>query len=164
MVTVAAPILAMLGVEQIVVHFFVFYYGILADITPPVARCAYATAGIANSNPFTTGNTAFRLSMGKLMVPFVFVFSPSMLIMVQNFSWSEFTLAVYGCALGIIALSAAFPDYLTDRLYVWERWLLAIAAVLLVAPEIVTTLIGTAIFLPILLRPLLRRHSGSLPA
>lgn len=161
MVTVAAPILALLGVEQIVAHFFVFYYGILADITPPVALCAYATAGVANSNPFTTGNTAFRLSMGKVMVPFVFVFSPSMLIMVQNFSLTEFTLAVYGCVLGIIALSAAFSDYLTDRLYVWERWLLALAAVLLVAPEITTTIIGTLIFLPIFLRPSWRRHGGS---
>lgn len=164
MVTVAAPILAMLGVEQIVAHFFVFYYGILADITPPVALAAYATAGIANANPFSTGNTAFRLSMGKVMVPFVFVFSPSMLIMVQNFSWSEFALAVYGCSLGIIALSAAFSDYLLDRLWWWERILLAFAAVLLVAPEINTTIVGTAIFLPILLRPLIRRHPGSAAA
>ena len=164
MVTVAAPILALLGVEQIVAHFFVFYYGILADITPPVALCAYATAGIANSNPFTTGNTAFRLSMGKVMVPFVFVFSPSMLIMVNNFSWSEFLLAVYGCILGIIALSAAFSDYLTDRLYVWERWLLALAAMLLVAPEIVTTIIGTLVFLPILLRTMFRPHRSAQPA
>ncbi|WP_216279489.1 TRAP transporter large permease subunit [Rhodobacter sp. 24-YEA-8] len=60
--------------------------------------------------------------------------------------------------------TAAFPDYLTDRLYMWERWRLAIAAVLLVAPEIVTTIIGTAIFLPIFLRPLFRRHCGRLPS
>lgn len=163
MVTVAAPILALLGVEQIVAHFFVFYYGILADITPPVALAAYATAGIANANPFTTGNTAFRLSMGKVMVPFVFVFSPSLLVMVQNFAWSEFILAVYGCALGIVALSAAFSDYLGDRLWWWERALLAVAAVLLVAPELVTTIIGTLIFLPILLRPLIRKRDP-LPA
>lgn len=155
MVTVAAPILALLGVEPIVAHFFVFYYGILADITPPVALCAYATAGIANSNPFSTGNTAFRLSMGKALVPFVFVFSPSMLIMVQNFSWSEFFLSTYGCILGITALSAAFSDYLSDRLWWWERLVLAFAAILLVAPELTTTIVGTLIFLPIALRPLI---------
>jgi len=154
MVAVTAPILALLGVEAIVAHFFVFYYGILADITPPVALCAYATAGIAGSNPFSTGNTAFRLSMGKALVPFVFVFSPSMLIMVQNFSMSEFLLATYGCILGITALSAAFSDYLSDRLWWWERALLGFAAILLVAPELTTTIVGTLIFLPIALRPL----------
>jgi len=158
MVAVAAPILALLGVEPIVAHFFVFYYGILADITPPVALCAYATAGIANSNPFSTGNTAFRLSMGKALVPFVFVFSPSMLIMVQDFSFHEFLLSTYGCVLGITALSAAFSDYLADRLWWWERILLAFAAILLVAPELTTTIVGTLIFLPIALRPLLWKH------
>lgn len=165
MVAVTAPILALLGVEAIVAHFFVFYYGILADITPPVALCAYATAGIAGSNPFTTGNTAFRLSMGKALVPFVFVFSPSMLIMVQNFSMSEFLLATYGCILGITALSAAFSDYLSDRLWWWERALLAFAAILLVAPELTTTIIGTLIFVPVALRPLLwKRDAAAEPA
>lgn len=165
MVTVAAPILALLGVEPIVAHFFVFYYGILADITPPVALCAYATAGIANSNPFTTGNTAFRLSMGKALVPFVFVFSPSMLIMVQDFSLYEFLLSTFGCVLGITALSAAFSDYLADRLWWWERVLLGFAAILLVAPELTTTIVGTLIFLPIALRPLLwKRDAAAEPA
>lgn len=158
MVTVAAPILGLLGVQPIVAHFFVFYYGILADITPPVALCAYATAGIANANPFRTGNTAFRLSMGKVMVPFVFAFSPSMLIMVQGFSLYEFILSFYGCALGIVALSAAFSDYLLDRLWWWERALLVAAALLLIAPELTTTIIGTLLFLPVLLRPFWRRR------
>ncbi|MFD2238307.1 TRAP transporter permease [Aureimonas populi] len=164
MVTVAAPILGLLGVEPLVAHFFVFYYGILADITPPVALCAYATAGIANSNPFSTGNTAFRLGMGKILVPFVFVFSPSMLIMVQDFSLNEFLLATFGCILGITALSAAFSDYLLDRLFGWERLLLAFAALLLVAPELTTTIIGTAIFIPVALRPLIwKKHEGKVP-
>jgi TRAP transporter 4TM/12TM fusion protein len=164
MVTVAAPILALLGVEPLVAHFFVFYYGILADITPPVALCAYATAGIAGANPFTAGNTAFRLGMGKALVPFVFVFSPSLLIMVQDFSLQEFALATVGCVLGITALSAAFSDYLLDRLWWWERLLLGFAAILLVAPELTTTIIGTAIFIPIAARPLFWKREGALPA
>jgi len=77
MVTVAAPTLVGLGVEPLVAHFFVFYYGVLADITPPVALAAYAAAGMAGSDPFKTGNTAFRLGLAKALVPFVFVFSPS---------------------------------------------------------------------------------------
>ena len=76
MVTVAAPALGLLGVEPIVAHFFVFYYGVLADITPPVALAAYAAASMAGADPFKTGNTAFRLGAGKALVPFVFVYAP----------------------------------------------------------------------------------------
>ena len=68
------------GCRAIVAHFFVFYYGVLADITPPVALAAYAAAGMAGADPFKTGNTAFRLGLGKALVPFVFVFSPSLLL------------------------------------------------------------------------------------
>ena len=88
MVAVAAPTLVQLGVQPIAAHFFVFYFGILADITPPVALAAYAAAGMAGSDPFKTGNTAFRLGITKLIVPFVFVFSPSLLISVQGFTLS----------------------------------------------------------------------------
>ncbi|MEM7709928.1 MAG: TRAP transporter permease [Pseudomonadota bacterium] len=84
MIAIAAPILGALGIEPIVAHFFVFYYGVLADITPPVALAAYAAAGIAGANAFKAGNTAFRLGMGKVLVPFVFVFSPSMLLVASK--------------------------------------------------------------------------------
>ena len=80
MATIAAPALGLLGVAPIVAHFFVFYYGVLADITPPVALAAYAAAGMAGADPFRTGNTAFRSGLGKVLVPFVFVFSPSLLL------------------------------------------------------------------------------------
>jgi TRAP transporter 4TM/12TM fusion protein len=90
MIAVAAPILGLLGVQPIVAHFFVFYYGVLADITPPVALAAYAAAGIANANAFRTGNTAFRLGMGKALVPFVFVFAPSLLLVTDDFNWGSF--------------------------------------------------------------------------
>ncbi|HUE47524.1 MAG TPA: TRAP transporter permease [Aestuariivirgaceae bacterium] len=155
MVTVAAPILGLLGVQPIVAHFFVFYYGILADITPPVALAAYAGAGIANANAFKAGNTAFRLGMGKVLVPFVFVFSPSMLIMVEGFTIESFLLATLGTILGITALSAAFSGWLLGPLWRTERAMLAVAAILLVAPELTTTLIGIALFAPVALRPVL---------
>ncbi len=90
MVTVAAPTLGLLGVAPIVAHFFVFYYGVLADITPPVALAAYAGASMAGADPFKTGNTAFRLALGKVLVPFVFVYGPSMLIVTQGFTWTDF--------------------------------------------------------------------------
>ena len=98
MVTIAAPALAVLGVPQLVSHFFVFYYGVLADITPPVALAAYAGASMAGADPFKTGNTAFRLGLAKALVPFVFVYSPSMLLVTKGFTWAEFWETTIGCA------------------------------------------------------------------
>ncbi|MEF2074000.1 TRAP transporter permease [Consotaella aegiceratis] len=152
MVSVAAPVLGLLGIAPLVAHFFVFYYGVLADITPPVALAAYAGAGIANANPFKAGNTAFRLGMGKALVPFVFVFAPSLLLVTDGFTWSTFFLAFFGTIVGITALSAAFAGWLAGRLYVVERWLLAAAALLLVAPELVSTSLGLGLVLLVLAR------------
>ena len=156
MIAIAAPILSALGVEPIVAHFFVFYYGVLADVTPPVALAAYAAAGIAGANAFKAGNTAFRLSMGKALVPFVFVFSPSLLLVTQGFTWPLFLLALSGAMLGITALSAAFSGYLTQPLMAWERALLAVAALLFVAPDLGTTLVAGALCLPVIVRGITR--------
>ncbi len=155
MVTVAAPTLAQLGVEPIVAHFFVFYYGVLADITPPVCIAAYAAAGMAGSDPFRTGNTAFRLGLGKALVPFVFVFSPSLLIVTKNFTWFDFSVTFFGCALGIVALSAALSRFFLVEMRAWERWLAVVAALLLIAPGLTPTLIGAALTLPIVIRHVL---------
>lgn len=152
MVAVAAPILGLLGVEPIVAHFFVFYYGVLADITPPVALAAYAASGIAGANAFRAGNTAFRLSMGKVMVPFVFVFSPSVLIVTQSFTWGDFTLAVAGMLAGIWLLSSAVSGWLFAALWRVERLVLALAAILLVAPDWMVTMLGLAIAAPVVAR------------
>ncbi len=164
MVTVAAPTLVLLGVQPIVAHFFVFYYGVLADITPPVALAAYAAAGMAGSDPFKTGNTAFRLGLGKALVPFVFVFAPSLLIMVDNFSWYEFTVAFVGCVLGITVLAAALSNYMLTKMQMWERLVCVLAAVLMIAPGIVSTSIGIAIVIPVVLRQVAARRGAAAPA
>ncbi|MEO8133309.1 MAG: TRAP transporter permease [Betaproteobacteria bacterium] len=152
MVTVAAPTLAQLGVMPLVAHFFVFYYGVLADITPPVAMAAYAAAGMAGSDPFKTGNTAFRLGLGKAIVPFVFVFSPALLIVVPGFTLYEFVVTFVGCALGIVFLSAALSKFLLVEMLMWERMLAVGAALLMIVPGLTSTLIGCALALPILVR------------
>jgi TRAP-type uncharacterized transport system fused permease subunit len=154
MVTVAAPTLVLLGVQPLVAHFFVFYYGVLADITPPVALAAYAAAGMAGSDPFKTGNTAFRLGLGKALVPFVFVFAPSMLLVTAGFTWEEFIVAFAGCVLGITFLAAALSNYFLVKMRPWERWVCGSAAFLMVAPGLVSTLIGLAMVVPVLLRHL----------
>jgi TRAP transporter 4TM/12TM fusion protein len=152
MVSVAAPALGMLGIQPIVAHFFVFYYGVLADITPPVALAAYAGASMAGADPFRTGNTAFRLALGKALVPFVFAFTPSMLIMVDGFSLVDFFTATISCLIGILVLSAAFAGYALAPLAAWERWLCVLAALPMMAPGIASTLVGLVIALPVGLR------------
>jgi TRAP transporter 4TM/12TM fusion protein len=152
MVTVAAPTLVQLGVEPLVAHFFVFYYGVLADITPPVALAAYAAAGMAGSDPFKTGNMAFRLGMAKALVPFVFVFSPSLLIVAKGFTVYDFVVTFVGCVLGIIVLAAALSRFLLVEMKRWEQLVCLAAALLLIAPGLVVTLVGAAIVVPVLLR------------
>ena len=152
MATIAAPALGLLGVEPIVAHFFVFYYGVLADITPPVALAAYAAAGMANADPFRTGNTAFRLGLGKVLVPFVFVFSPSLLLVTKGFNWPDFFLAFAGCVIGITCLGASFAGWMLTTLRAWERLVLAVAAMLLVAPELYSSLLGLVMIAPVLLQ------------
>ena len=161
MVTVAAPTLSQLGVPPLVAHFFVFYYGVLADITPPVAMAAYAAAGMAGSDPFKTGNTAFRLGLGKALVPFVFVFSPAMLIVLPGFTLYEFVVTFVGCAMGIALLSAALSRYLLVEMRPWERLLAVAAAIMMIVPGLTSTLIGCAMALPILLRHIVALRKGT---
>jgi TRAP-type uncharacterized transport system fused permease subunit len=164
MVTVAAPALGLLKVEPIVAHFFVFYYGVLADITPPVALAAYAGASMAGADPFRTGNTAFRLGLGKALVPFVFVYGPSLLLVTTGFNWLDFLITLFGCVAGIVLLSAAFAAYALAPLRAWERWLLAFAAFPTIAPGLVSTTIGLLIASPVLVRQILRAGEPLRPA
>ena len=156
LVAVAAPALGQLQVEPIVAHFFVFYYGVLADITPPVALAAYAAAGIAGSNPFKTGNTAFRLGIAKALVPFVFVYSPALLIVADGFTWWAFTVTLAGAMMGIFLLGAAFSGYLMAPLGRVARWWLGLVALLFVAPGLTTMAIGAVLAAPVFLYQILR--------
>ncbi len=152
MVTVAAPTLVLLGVEPLVAHFFVFYYGVLADITPPVALAAYAAAGMAGSDPFETGNMAFRLGMAKALVPFVFVFSPALLIVAKGFTPYDFVVTFVGCVLGITLLAAALSKFFLVEMTRAEQALCLLAALLMIAPGLVPTLVGLLLAVPMLLR------------
>jgi len=154
MVTVAAPTLVGMGVEPLVAHFFVFYYGVLADITPPVALAAYAAAGMAGSDPFKTGNMAFRLGMAKALVPFVFVFSPALLIVAKGYTHYDFVVTFTGCVLGITLLAAALSKFFLVEMSRSEQALCLLAALLMIAPGLVPTLIGMALALPVLVRQL----------
>lgn len=162
MVTVAAPTLVQLGVEPLVAHFFVFYYGVLADITPPVALAAYAAAGMAGGDPFKTGNMAFRLGMAKALVPFVFVFSPSLLLVAKGFTWYDFTITFVGCILGITMLAAALSKFFLVEMRRWEQYVCFAAALLLIAPGLWPTIAGIVLASPVLFRQVLAERASSL--
>ena len=107
---IVAPALAQLGVPQLATHFFVFYFGVLADVTPPVALAAFAAAGIARSEPMRTGMTAFRLSMGKALVPFAFVYTPALLLI--DFAWVPFLTALASSIVAVMGMGAAYTGQL----------------------------------------------------
>ncbi|MEM6388656.1 MAG: TRAP transporter permease [Pseudomonadota bacterium] len=159
LVAVAAPALAQLGVEPIVSHFFVFYYGVLADITPPVALAAYAAAGIAGSNPFKTGNTAFRLGIAKALVPFVFVYSPALLLVAGGFSWAEFAVTLLGAMLGIGFLGAAFSGFMFAHMARVERWYVGCVSLIFIAPGVTTLLIGLVAMAPVIFFQMRKRNA-----
>lgn len=161
LVAVAAPALAVLQVQDIVSHFFVFYYGVLADITPPVALAAYAAAGIAGSNPFKTGNTAFRLGIAKALVPFVFVYSPALLLVADGFTWFAFTVTLIGAMLGIGALGVSFSGYFLTHLNKLERWYVAIVSFLFIAPGLLTMGIGLVLLSPIIVLQFIKSKQGT---
>ncbi len=111
---IVAPALEQLGVPQLATHFFVFYFGVLADVTPPVALAAFAAAGIARSEPMRTGMTAFRLSMGKALVPFAFVYTPALLFI--DFTWPAFLTAMVSSIVAVMGLGAAYTGQLGRRI------------------------------------------------
>ncbi len=147
---IAAPALQQLGVPLLATHFFVFYYGVLADITPPVALAAYAGAGIARSDPMKTGMTAFRLSMGKALVPIMFIYAPALLFI--DFTWWDFLLALSSGILSIVALSVAYIGFFKTTVARWEKWVLSIAGLALVAHDVTMIAISASVVLAILWR------------
>jgi TRAP transporter 4TM/12TM fusion protein len=141
--SIAAPALATLGVPLLATHFFVFYYGVLADVTPPVALAAYAAAGIAGTEPMRTGMTAFRLSMGKALVPFMFTYTPALLFI--DFAWAPFVSAIVAGAIGILALAAAYTRWWAMAITRVEQVVLTVGGLILVFNQLWLNVIGIAI-------------------
>ncbi len=137
------PALINMGLPPYVAHMFAFYYACLSLITPPVAITAYAAAGIAGSGLWETGWTAFRLGIAGYIVPFMFVYSPSLLLVG---SWEEILVSTSTALVGIGALSVASAGYLFCRLTIVERLLAFVAALLLIAPSVRLILPGLTMF------------------
>ena len=150
--SVAQPALAQLGVPALASHMFVLYYGVISEITPPVCASAYAAAGIAGANPFRTGVSAFTLGIGKLMVPMVFVYAPTMLIVLpEHFTLVSFLQVASTCAIGIFAIATAVTGYFLTNMGVFSRIVMAVAGLFLVAPSLNSDLLGLLVAAPAVL-------------
>jgi len=123
----------------------VFYFGIVADLTPPVALAAYAGSAIAKSNPLKTGVTATRLAITAFIVPYIFAFSPEMLIIGSDKPWYEIVLLVVTALCGIYIISAGMEGYMYKHMPWWERILALAGGLCMVIPGITTDLIGVVL-------------------
>lgn len=161
LVSVAQPALAQLGIPPIASHMFVLYYGVVAEITPPVCTSAYAAAAIANSNPFRTGISAFTLGLGKVVAPMAFVYAPVLLFVSSTgFDLWEFSYTAASCIAGVIALSAAVVGYWLTPMGTGYRWLMAIAGLVFIAPSLEADLVALAIASPAIISQVIYRRRG----
>lgn len=146
MASMVAPILmSSLNIPVLAAHMFVFYFGIVADITPPVALAAYAGSAIAKSNPMKTGVTATRLAITAFIVPYIFAFSPEMLIIGSDKPWYEIVLLVITALCGIFIVSAGMEGYLLRHMPWWQRIIALAGGLCMIIPGIVTDIAGVAL-------------------
>ena len=144
MASTCAPILIKMGIPTIAAHFFVFYFGIVADITPPVALAAYAGSAIAKGNPMKTGITATRLAIAAFIIPFVFAYSPSILF-VGDVVWYNVILIALTATIGMVGVAAGLSGYLVRPMNVVERVLTIAGGLCLIVPGTLTDVIGLAL-------------------
>lgn len=156
LVTVAQPALASLGIPPLASHLFVLYYGVISEITPPVCTSAYAAAAIAGSNPFRTGVSAFSFGIAKLLVPMVFVYSPAMLIVLEDyFTWAAFLETALTAAVGVTMMATAVSGYFIARMPTPLRFLMALAAVFMVAPGATSDIYALVLAAPVMFQQVL---------
>ncbi|MCQ2385094.1 MAG: TRAP transporter fused permease subunit [Clostridia bacterium] len=144
MASTCAPILVKLGFPMISAHFFVFYFGIVADITPPVALAAYAGAAIAKSNPMKTGINATKLAIAAFIVPYIFAYNPQMLLEGTN-GWFDVVLLFITSLMGLFSVAAALNGHWFRKIPVAFRILLVAGGLCMMIPGWLTDLIGFAV-------------------
>ena len=138
--TMIAPAMIKLGVLPIAAHLFLFYFGIISNVTPPVAMASYAAAGIAQCNPSKCGFAAFKLALSGFILPFMFVFNP---ILLNQGAWYEVLYAVITAIAGIYCLSCVTENFFVKwNIRIYQRIMLAGAALSLIQPGIITDILG----------------------
>jgi TRAP-type uncharacterized transport system fused permease subunit len=156
MAATCAPILVRMGVPTIAAHFFVFYFGIVADITPPVALAAYAGAAIAQANPMRTALNATKLAIAAFIVPYILAMNPVM-VLVDVTGPMQIVVIVLTSLIGIFGVSSGLAGYLLDFMNWPQRILAIIGGLLLIDPAVMTDIIGIAVIAVVLVWQLATR-------
>ena len=161
MASTCAPILVQLGFPDVAAHFFVFYFGIVADITPPVALAAYAGAAIAKSNPMKTGVTATKLAIAAFIVPYIFTYNPVMLFENVDGWWHVAQISVTA-VMGLFGIAAALNGYLYRHIHWTLRLVLVAGGLCMMVPGTLTDVVGLALVLAVVFyqRVSARKDSG----
>ncbi|WP_374722783.1 TRAP transporter permease [Peribacillus tepidiphilus] len=146
--TIAAPAIILMGVPDLSAHLFVFYFGIIADITPPVALAAFAAAGVSGGEPIRTGVISAKLAIAAFIIPYVFVLSPEMLLI--DATIPEIIWVVFTSFTGMVAIGAGMIGYWFRKLFWYERAAGIIAGLLLIYPESISDMVGLGLFATLL--------------
>ena len=142
MVALLVPALIKLGAVTPAAHMFAFYFAILSAITPPVALAVFAAATLANANMWDSGWAAMRVGAAGYIVPFMFVYEPALLMIGP---WYVTVLAFASAVIGVMTLAASLHGYLLGALSMWQRVVLFVPAILLIAPELISSIVGLAL-------------------
>ncbi len=142
--TIAAPAIILLGVPDLPAHLFVFYFGIIADITPPVALAAFAASAISGGEPFRTGLNSSRLAISAFIIPYMFVLSPELLMI--DTTWTNLIWVVFTAVIGMIAIGAGAIGFWQRKLVWIERIASLSAGLCLIYPENISDIVGLVLF------------------
>jgi TRAP-type uncharacterized transport system fused permease subunit len=142
MVALLVPALVKLGTVTPAAHMFAFYFAILSAITPPVALAVFAAASLAKTSMWDAGWAAMRVGAAGYIVPFMFVYEPALLMVKGWAEWHVTLFAFLSAVIGVMALAASLHGYLLAALSMWQRVALFIAAILLIAPELISSIVG----------------------
>ena len=155
----AGTVMKVVGCDMLAAHLFVFYFGIIADITPPVALAAMAGSAIAKSDPFKTGLNAVKLAIAAFLVPYIFVFNPKMLLI--GAQWYDVLQISLTAIIGMLGIAAALEGYFTRHAHLLQRVLFLAGGLLLIEPGLMTDILGIVIILiPILWQTLENKRFG----
>ena len=144
MAATCAPILVRMGVPLVAAHFFVFYFGIVADLTPPVALAAYAGAAIAQSNPMKTALQSTKLAIAAFIVPYAFALNPVMLFIDVTGPMQVVSIIITSL-VGIFGVASALEGYIFVKMNPVQRVMAAVGGLLLIDPRVLTDIIGIAL-------------------
>ena len=147
--TIAAPILVNAGIPMLAAHMFCFYFGIVADITPPVALAAYAGSAIARGNAFKTGVNATKLAIAAFLIPYMFALNPQM-IMIGGSFWNALPM-ILSAIVGLVGIGAGFIGYLNGKLTPLLRLISVAGGLCLVIPDYATDLVGVGVIIAVVI-------------